>query len=232
MNGITRRVLTLALFALLGCNLHAQVGQPRNQFAVGGSLGMTNSGAEFSPTIKQDINLGYVGGLTMRYTCEKYFFLICAAQLETNFVQRGWTELIEDGSGNEYTRTLNYVELPFMAHLGFGREARGIQGFVNLGPQIGYLINEKEHYGGATPWDTSNRANSVTEQYGKGVENRFEYGITGGGGFEIKTGIGNLSFEGRYYYGLSDIFNNTKKDYFGRSANTTIYAKVTYMFEL
>lgn len=226
------RLLILAFCAILGGNLHAQVGQPRSRYEVGGSLGMTNSTVNFSPSIKQDLNLGYTGGLTMRYTSEKYFFLICAAQLEANFVQRGWNELIEDGSGNQYYRTLNYVEIPFLTHLGFGREARGIQGFVNLGPQVGFLINEKEHYGGALPWDTSNRANNVTEQYGKPVEKKLEYGIAGGGGFEIKTGIGSLSFEGRYFYGLSDIFNNTKRDYFGRSANTSIYAKITYMFEL
>ena len=38
--------------------------------------------------------------------------------------------------------------------------------------------------------------------------------------------------EGRYFYGLSDIFNNSKKDPFGRSANGAIYIKAAYLFDV
>ena len=43
---------------------------------------------------------------------------------------------------------------------------------------------------------------------------------------------GNFLLEGRYFYALSDFFGNEKKDYFGRSANTTISIKLTYLFDI
>jgi hypothetical protein len=49
---------------------------------------------------------------------------------------------------------------------------------------------------------------------------------------ELRTGAGNFLVEGRYYYGLADFYNSTKKDYFSRSAHTTIFAKITYLFDI
>jgi hypothetical protein len=66
----------------------------------------------------------------------------------------------------------------------------------------------------------------------KKADKKFDYGITGGMGVELRTGAGNFLIEGRYYYGLADFYNTTKKDYFSRAANTTIYAKITYLFDL
>jgi hypothetical protein len=38
--------------------------------------------------------------------------------------------------------------------------------------------------------------------------------------------------EGRYYYGLGDIYGNSKSDYFGRSNFGQIVIKATYLFDL
>ena len=64
------------------------------------------------------------------------------------------------------------------------------------------------------------------------ADNRFDYGITGGAGVELRTKAGNFLVEGRYYYALSDFYNSTKKDYFSRSAHGVITAKITYLFDL
>lgn len=64
------------------------------------------------------------------------------------------------------------------------------------------------------------------------MENKFDYGITGGAGLELRTKAGNFLIEGRYYYALSDFYKSTKKDYFSRSAHGTIVAKITYLFDL
>lgn len=209
-----------------------QIGKPRKEFAIGANAGAVHSSVSFVPSIRQQFNLGKTFGATARYTSEKFFFLICGAQMEVNYVDRGWNELIEDGTGNEYKRHLSYLEIPFYAHLGVGREARGAQGFLNIGPQIGFLLDSSEQYGGQEPWDITHRPNNVIEQYGKDIEHSFEYGISGGLGVEIKTGAGNFILEGRYYFGLSDLFYNSKKDFFARSANNTIYVKVAYMIDL
>lgn len=229
-----KRLFTLLATLLLTGSLAAQVGELRDEIAVGFNGGYNLSSVDFSPTIKQGLQPGYTGGVTLRYTTEKYFSLICAAQLELNFAQRGWNETIDDGSNNTYHRTTNYVEIPFFAHLGWGKEERGMQFFINAGPQIGLFLNDTEHYGFTSeePWDTSNRPNNLTAQYGKKVENMLEYGIAGGLGMELKTGIGNFILEGRYFFGLSDMYGNSKADPFGRSANTTITTKITYLIDI
>lgn len=231
-----RRILLPIFCILLSTTAFAQVGELRSNLALGFNGGYNLSSVDFSPTIKQGLQPGLTGGFTLRYTTEKYFALICAAQLEVNFAQRGWNELIDDGSNNTYNRTTNYIEVPFFAHLGWGKEERGLQFFINAGPQVGlYLKNDKEEYYGYSeeyPWDESNRPNNITEQYGKAIENTLEYGIAGGLGLELKTNIGNFIIEGRYFFGLSDMFGNSKADPFGRSANTTITGKISYLIDI
>jgi hypothetical protein len=64
------------------------------------------------------------------------------------------------------------------------------------------------------------------------IQKKFDYGITAGAGMELTTNIGHFLIEGRYYYGLSDIYKNSKKDVFSRSNNGAIVAKVTYLFDV
>jgi len=229
-----RRLSLILIACIVAIKTMAQVGELRDNVSIGFNGGYNLSSVDFSPTIKQGLQPGYTGGATLRYTTEKYFALICAAQLEVNFAQRGWNETIDDGSDNTYRRTTNYIEIPFFAHLGWGKEERGFQFFINAGPQIGLFLSDEEFYGFTQekPWDPSNRPNNQTAQYGKKVENTLEYGIAGGAGIELKTGIGNFIVEGRYFFGLSDMFGNSKADPFGRSANTTITAKITYLVDI
>lgn len=229
-----RRLSLILIACIVSIKMMGQVGELRDNVSIGFNAGYNLSSVDFSPTIKQGLQPGYTGGATLRYTTEKYFALICAAQLEVNFAQRGWNETIDDGSGNTYHRTTNYIEIPFFAHLGWGKEERGFQFFINAGPQIGLYLSNDEFYGFTQekPWDPSNRPNNMTAQYGKEIENTLEYGIAGGAGIELKTGIGNFIVEGRYFFGLSDMFGNSKADPFGRSANTTITAKVTYLIDI
>ena len=77
-------------------------------------------------------------------------------------------------------------------------------------------------------WKPEERPATLQPVYGKEVYNKFDYGIVGGAGIELKTKAGNFFIEGRYYYGLADIFNNSKLDDFGRSANQTITARLGY----
>ena len=225
-----KRITAIVAALLVSVAAWAQIEKPRNILEVGVAGGLNMSRMDIQPTVRQKLLNGANGGLTLRYTSEKYFKMICAAQLEVNFAQRGWEEDFDDKSGNSYKRTLNYVEVPFFAHLAFGKEPRGLQFFINLGPQVGFFISEEEEYIGS--WSTGSRPGSSQPIYGKMVENKFEYGIAGGLGLEYKTRIGNFIIEGRYYYGLSDIFGNSKTDDYGRSANNTISARLGYSFPL
>ena len=223
-------LLVLALFFALPAA--AQLGEERHNFAVGINGGLNISSVSFQPKIKQNSLKGMALGVTMRYMSEKYFKMMCGLQMEVNYSQRGWDENIDDGSDNTYSRTMNYLEIPFMAHLAFGKDAlnRGVKVFFNAGPQIGIFLSDKEKM--SDNWDTSNRPGGVTGQYGKAVENKFDYGIVGGAGLEVSTGIGHFLLEGRYYFGLADFYKNSKKDYFEKSAHSFIGVRLTYLIDI
>lgn len=221
-----KRIATIIFALLIAFGAKAQVEQPRRVLEIGVTGGLNLSQMDFQPDIRQKHLMGANGGFFARYTSEKYFGMICAAQIEFNFSQRGWTENFDDGTSNEYSRTLNYIEVPLLAHLSWGKEERGFQFFVNLGPQFGFFMGDNEKFEG--DWKAEDRPESIRAIYGKEVENKFDYGIAGGLGIELKTKIGNFFVEGRYYYGLSDIYKNSKTDDFGRSANQDIIIKLGY----
>lgn len=225
-----KRITLIILTLLSVVCINAQVEEPRNRFELGVAGGMNINSMEFQPSIRQKFLNGWGGGLNLRYTSEKYFSMICATQLEINFSQRGWEEDFDDGTNNSYSRVLNYVEIPIFAHLSWGKEERGFQFFLNLGPQFGFLLNDKEYYTGN--WAIEERPISLIPIYGKKIEHKFDYGIAGGLGMEWKTKAGNFFIEGRYYYALGDIFGNSKTDDFGRSANMTIYARLGYSIRI
>ena len=217
------------LLAFYTC-ANAQVESPRSILEIGVAGGLNMSRMEFQPSIRQKLQQGANGGIFARYTSEKYFSMICAAQVEINFSQRGMHEDFDDGTSNYYSRQTNYIEVPLFAHLSWGKEKNGFQFFLNLGPQFGFFMSESERYNG--DWETQNRPVTIRPLYGKSLENEFEYGIAGGLGLEYKSKIGNFFIEGRYFYALSDIFGNSKTDDFGRSANTTITARIGYSFTI
>ena len=221
-----RKFISTITVLFIALNISAQIEESRNLLEIGVSGGLNLNKAEFQPTIRQKMLNGINGGICVRYTSEKYFSMICAAQIEVNFSQRGWEEDFDDGTDNRYSRLLNYIEIPLLAHLSWGKEEKGFQFFVNLGPQFGFFISDSETYEGN--WKPEERPVSLQPIYGKEVYNKFDYGIAGGAGIELKTKAGNFFIEGRYYYGLADIFNNSKLDDFGRSANQTITARIGY----
>jgi hypothetical protein len=228
-------LILLFLFPVVTAQLlFAQVGKPRTDLAVGMGGGFVMNRMQFSPSIKQALKNGMTMGFTARYTCEKYFNLICAIQGELNYLQAGWKEKFDEGSDLVYQRTLHYIQMPLLANLGFGRERGGVKGFLVVGPQLGVCIGESEKKEGTwSAYQPSRVLVGGLSQYDLKVQKKFEYGITGGLGMDISTKSGHhFLIEGRYFFALSDIFYNSKKDPFNRSANSTISAKVSYLFDL
>ena len=73
----------------------------------------------------------------------------------------------------------------------------------------------------------------MVKQYHMPIENRFDYGIAGGLGVEFSNRhIGHIMLEGRYYYGLGNIYGNSKRDYFASSNFQTIVVKMSYLFDI
>ena len=242
-----RRQLTISLMLLWVCFSYAQVGEHRSELSVGVNGGYMLSNVGFNPDIPQTMLGGLTGGLTVRYTCEKYFKSICALVGEVNISQAGWKEeilTVDDnpiinsvtGMPEEYQRRLTYVQVPLFARLGWGHERKGFQFFFQVGPQVGFFLSDEAKLNfNFSERNKNDRVGALKDavQDSLDIERKFDYGIVGGLGIEYShPKMGHFLLEGRYYYGLGDIFGNSKRDYFGRSNNGNIVIKLTYMFDV
>lgn len=240
-----RKYLLVLFLSFISFAVKAQVGEYRTDFAVGVNGGYVLSNVGFQPDVPQSMLGGMTMGVTLRYTCEKYFKSICAIVAEVNLVQTGWKEKIQgmenqplyyEGSTEalHYQRKMTYLQIPLFARLGWGRERKGLQGFFQVGPQLGIFLSESSTTNlidGEEP--TEQRSSSIVEQESKPVEKKFDYGIAGGAGIEFSVPkVGHFMLEGRYYYGLGNIFGNSKSDYFGKSNFGQIVIKATYLFDI
>lgn len=242
------RILLFSAVCCLWCgNAFSQIGEYRSEVALGVNGGYTLSNVGFEPEVPQNMIGGITGGFTIRYTCEKYFKSICALVGEVNITQSGWKEKILDskdqpvinpltGVAEQLERKLTYVQIPMMARMGWGRERKGFQFFIQVGPQIGFHLGDKIK----SNFDFQNRNKSSrlgvmkeAPQDSLPIQRTFDYGIAGGLGMEYShPKVGHFIIEGRYYYGLGDIFDNSKRDFFGRSNNGSIIIKLTYLYDI
>ncbi|MBO7067489.1 MAG: PorT family protein [Bacteroidaceae bacterium] len=226
-------ILTI-IYTLFTLNIQAQVGEHRRDVAIGINGGYVLNQVSFSPHINQKMHGGITMGATVRYTCEKYFSMICAIQGELNYVQLGWTEdiLTADATSiGTYKRNINYLQMPILVNLGFGKEKGGVKGYIVAGPHLGFCFGENESRSGE--WSDDNLSDRLQELHNKPIEKKFDYGITLGLGMDICTKNGHhFSLEGRYGLSLSNIFRSTKQDTFSRSANNVITVKVAYLFDI
>lgn len=190
------------------------------ELAVGGSFGVNFSSISFTPKVNSKMLMGYNGGLTLRWNTEKNLGL----QAELNFSQQGWDEEFDNPS-YKYSRTINYIEIPFFTHIYFG--SKNFKAYLNLGPRIGYAFSEKtdENLNGASP----NRENA---QHDMPIDKKFDWGLCGGPGIELRTKIGYFLLEGRYSYSLGDIYKSRKEDVFAKSSAQVFSAKLTYLIPL
>lgn len=242
---IKHRIAVVALSVCSLTTVQAQIGEHRSDFAIGANGGYVLSKVGFTPTVQQKQHGGITGGVSLRYVCEKYFKTICSVYAEVNYAKVGWTEDILDiennavlisgtGEALKYQRDITYIQIPVFAHLAWGREERGFNFFVNLGPQIGIYLNESTttNFDKTTPTE-NDRVSTITAQYDMPVEKKLDYGIAAGAGMEYSIPkVGHFLLEGRYYYGLGNIYGSSKKDYFGKSNFGQIVVKASYLFDI
>lgn len=227
-----KKIFVLLIITLSVHTINAQSGfKPEWNVGIGG--GPTFSTLDFQGFYNQG-NVStknytqFHGGVAVRYIAEKNVGIIA----ELNYSQQGWKGEYKDYPQFEHSHRLTYLELPVLTHIYFGSDK--VRFIANLGPKIQVLLSESEYINEALANSIANNENGlVTLQYNRNAEKKFDYGITAGLGMELRTGIGNFTLEGRYYFGLGDIYDNKKTaDNFSRSANRTISAKLTYYVKL
>ena len=227
-----KRFLPIFLFFLISVQLLAQKKEFEKELYVGVGGGALMSSVDFMPNVLQKQHLGIHGGISAKYITEKHLGLL----FELNYAQRGWTEDFPAESGFSYTKTLNYLEIPFMTHVYFGKKVRFV---INAGPQLGFLLGSSQNMNDALAADIAAKKQQnpdapIGMQYSL-EPRKFDYGLIGGIGMELKTGVGNIELEGRYYFGLGDVFESRKSKedfYFNRSAHRIIEAKLTYYYRI
>ena len=221
-------IALLCCVAASGLSINAQT-HYKPRISIGGKAGVSMAKMDFSPSVPQAYNMGTTGALTFRFTEEKLFGLVA----ELGWTTRGWKEDFEE-SPMQYTRTLTYINLPVMTQIIFG--SRRFKCFINLGPEVSYMISNSISANfdvnnlGVAEWPERPR---MRDQLAMPIKNKFDYGITGGLGFEFYVQPRHsINLEARYYFGLGNIFPATKADIFSASRCTAIEATVGYNFRL
>ena len=225
-----RNLIGLCVMLFLSISpLHAQKETFKNELYLGVGAGPLFSKVDFVPGVPETYKQGILGGISAKYISENHLGLI----VELNYVQRGWEQVFESSPDFSYSRTLNYMDIPFLCHVYFGGKTRFL---FNIGPQLSFLIGHNEKMSQALSDDVDKRRAENPEvgigmQYGDAYELKsVDYGLVGGIGMEFKTPVGDFDLEGRYYFGLGDIFTNRRSEeaFFSRSASRVIEAKLTY----
>lgn len=202
----------------------------KSHISVGAHGGMTLTRADFNPSVPQKWGNGITAGVSFRYAEEKLVGILG----ELNIVQRGWSENFED-SPLSYSRTATYLSLPVMTHINFGWKRCRI--FFNLGPEFSYMISESTSsdfdYSNPTAAEGWPERDRMTEQLDTAIRHKFDYGITAGLGVEYWiTPRNSVYLEGRFYYGLGNIFPSSKADTFDASRLMNLAVTFGYNFRL
>lgn len=222
-----KRHIIISLFLVAALSAWAQPRLRQPEMYIGAHGGVLFSIMRFTPDveggrgIKDKTLLSGNGGLIFRYGGHKH----CAVQVELNYMQRGWRENadkltdVEEGSVH-YKRKLDFLEMPFLAHIHFGKKVRF---FINLGPQIGVCVHES--------W--SGTKHPIQQEQYQSLDRIFDWGVTGGLGLLVRTSkAGVFQVEGRFGYSFGDYFSNHKSDYFSSSNPMCLSVNVGYLWEI
>ena len=218
---------SLLVFALCFSLVAQSENFENHNFSVGAKGGLSLSKVNFQSSVPQTFVGGMVIGASVRYIDEKHFGLIG----EINLEQRGWKEDFNPLEGYNFKRQFTYIQIPLLTHIYFGSDK--VRFFFNAGPEIGFMIGDKTSsnfdYAKADEIEDFQNSYRKTEQFTLPVNRKFDYGISAGLGMELNMAPRHaLNLEGRFYYGLNDIFSNHKGDPFQGSSSMSIMVTLGY----
>lgn len=214
-----RRIVALLMSVAIGGMALAQTRIPR-EVHLGVIGGVNNSEYTFAPKISQLSVNGYTFGVAARYIEETYFGL----QAELLLTRRGFADDFKEAEDIYYTRYLTYLELPVMAHVYFPMGKHNEVSF-DAGPKFGlYLFDAEDKLLPEGFGITGQYANYRTKHHELPIEgnHRVDYGIQAGLGYEFKFDKMSVMLQGRYYYGLGNLWPDSKADDFEQSSVQSI----------
>ena len=222
-------VLLLFVLSLQVFGLQAQKRIAR-EVHVGLIGGATLSNYRFNPSVSQSMAQGLTFGLAARYIEENIFGL----QAELLFNQRGFKDQFDPElyPTLSFERTITYLELPILAHVYF-RLGKKNEISLDLGPKLGFYLSDSSK-GNLVGEEWEKAKQAVTHGYKhheEPVSKKFDYGIQVNVGYEFKfTQNLSLQLQGRYYFGLSNMFADEKSNAFENSANQQIQITASFWY--
>lgn len=200
MNKIRVVYLVAALLLLSMAELSAQ-------HYIGIKGGMGGGTIRMNPTEEQNTMWGLpTFSVAYKYLGGDPFF--GGIEIDLNYSQKGYITLPRLDSDTSYQRTVNSIEIPFMWHPHVNMAHNKMRVFLNAGPYVAYNLSSYEK--------TVSQERGVLEEgeyeWDALRDNRLEYGLMFGGGFNVKiTSALDLQAEFRYTMGFSDLLKNTTK---------------------
>ncbi len=198
---IIQILIALAATVCVTASAHAQ-------HVIGVKGGWGASTARFYP--KQEMRMmwgGYTGGVTWRhYTAERF---VGAVGADIEFMKRGYSYYpyfsSEDPATKalRYTRHINSMLLPIVWQPHFYLANFHLRVYIDLAVTFAYNISSTY---------VNELQNAAGDYHFKLVrDNRWNYGLAGGGGVAYLAGRNEFSVGARYYFGYGDIVRNTNR---------------------
>jgi hypothetical protein len=188
------RMKKLALVALAAICLVAFTPRPA-EAGVGIKGGVSWSSLALASTDPIPFSLG-----TLQYYTGGLFFDIglgfVSIQPEILYVRMGGLYEVDEANSLEFRH--QYIQVPLLLRFNV-IPAGPIRPFVCAGGYGAYLLKSE----GVMEVDGETTTEVITEDY-----QRYDYGVVGGAGILFKLGIVGISVEGRYNYGLANLFKD------------------------
>ncbi|MBR5829857.1 MAG: PorT family protein [Tidjanibacter sp.] len=208
MKQITKIVLGVLLLLLVGTD-GAQAQRQYFGFKGGWGEGDIRLYPHWtSPPVWGKLNGGfywvyYGGGKNSAYLADDYTGGIC---VEVELLQRGFQYAALDRSTKRYTygREINSIMVPIMWQPHALLLDERLRIFLNAGTTLSYNLNW-----GSREFYIENETGEIVDEYDYEWitvrDNRWAYGLVVGLGAGWRSGNIEVMFEGRYYFGYSDI---------------------------
>ena len=155
----------------------------------------------------------YGGGLTWRYYGKQRFVGGFGVDLE--FLQQGFSFATNTAAVEEkkdylyYTRNMNTVMLPVVWQPHIYMLRNHVRVYLEAAATFSYTFSSR--YENEQAREQGDPAWSGDYAYKLPRDNRWGYGLAGGGGVAFLIGRYELNFRVRYYFGYSDVLRNRNK---------------------
>lgn len=186
----------------------------RAQHTLGITAGYGMGTGRFQPQQEMRAVWGlYSGGLTWRYYGSQR--VVGGFGIDLEFLQQGFSYAMNVSQVEDrkdyiyYTRRINSVMLPVVWAPHFYMIGNHVRVYLEAAATFSYNFSSRYENGQA-------QASGATDWKGDYVfkaprDNRWGYGLAGGGGIAFLMGRFELNFRARYYFGLSDIVRNRNR---------------------